>query len=159
MFARRGKRLSLLFFVMAISARIFTGAPEAQVNFAPLFHAHAESAHHDISSEFAVPGTEVSANAGAQTSPDKNKNHSLYKKYLSPEYFAISPIEIAVSKAPSGVAIAYQEFSIPGLTAIPLAHAPPTPSNSSHTSIHNQSLEFGIAGVKENTSSGEFGGI
>lgn len=123
---KQSRGLLLLVLLLAITARVFTGASEAQVNFTSLIvdqnlayqHvAHAGDHHHH----------EVLKSAeNASSIPEKHRTYATYKKYVTPDKsFAV---EIARSHDQTSVDLRTAYVSgvhIHSSVFLPLANAPP----------------------------------
>jgi hypothetical protein len=82
---RSGKQFWVLFGLLAVSFRILTGAPEAQVNFTSLF---VDQQLHDVNHQSDYKELYQSSlhnNSDANSIPEKHHTYSTYKKYISPD--------------------------------------------------------------------------
>jgi len=82
---RSRKQLWVLFGLLAVSFRILTGAPEAQVNFTSLF---VDQNTQVISQEGVaklLQNTVAENSTDANSIPEKHHTYSTYKKYISPD--------------------------------------------------------------------------
>ena len=134
MFKRfRGPLLFLM--LLSVTARVFTGAQEAQVNFTSLL-VDQHIVTHTVSDEQALLHHSVIKSAeNASSIPDKHRTYATYKKYTTPDKsFAVEIAQSydrrilfgAISYTPSG----YIHTSI----SAPTANSPPVGTSvQSHT--------------------------
>jgi hypothetical protein len=86
------QKLFVVLMMICVSVRIFTGAPEAQVNFAQLiFTTQAQEQlttptdRHDVATVQPIIFEEKSA----ATTPAHPTEHKMYKKYLPPDFLIV----------------------------------------------------------------------
>lgn len=85
---RMFKRFRVLFlFVMlfSVSIRIFTGAPEAQVNFTSLIVDHHPAEHGAVDEVKLLHQSVMKGTFGASSIPEKHRTYTTYKKYTTPD--------------------------------------------------------------------------
>ena len=83
---RQTRRLVMMvFLLLAVSARVFTGAAEAQVSFTSLVSDFAASESVSLHKASTNSGPQLHSSDRANQIPDKQRNTVTYKKYLTPE--------------------------------------------------------------------------
>lgn len=85
------RKFWVAFGLLAISLRIFTGAPEAQVSFSFLFADQKIGQAQDLDQRNSHTHFHVLASSDAHTIPEKHRETATYKKYVSPDNF-IAPL-------------------------------------------------------------------
>lgn len=133
--------------------RVFTGAPEAQVNFTSLLSDY-QSAQIQTSVGGNTQGQDVIVNpADAKSIPDKHHSYATYKKYLTPEKSLSVTFLSTKVREHSVEAIGF--FSSPHtheVIYLPLANSPPAVV-SAHSLTYTTTAE--LSAVSENNF-GEF---
>lgn len=161
MFNIRVKRALLPLFILFISTRILTGAPEAQVNFTSLLFDHypkssLDNSHHTSGTPQAV---KIPSHAG--TIPEEFKKFSLYKKYISPKSLDFdTPHLITFAAFEEKTIFAEQQnlFTLREVNAV--SHSPPlNPNSFTYSRSHKNDLEFGIHGITKNSSGWKLSGL
>jgi hypothetical protein len=121
----RNRRGMTLFLLLALSARVFTGAAEAQVNFSSVV-ADAKS-YSTVTDHNLYPQMQMNNSEDANPSPEEKRNTVIYKKYLTPENAVVGIKVNSTASMLRDNSIAYQKIDHP---ASPLwvlrAHSPPT---------------------------------
>jgi hypothetical protein len=79
------RKFWVAFGLLAISLRIFTGAPEAQVSFSSLFVDQKIGQAKDLNQSNSHNQFDVIDSSDAHTIPEKHRQTATYKKYLSPD--------------------------------------------------------------------------
>ena len=153
----------LLFLILlSVTARVFTGASEAQVNFTSLI-VDQNIATHDVHNEHVLLHQATLKDAEDVSSiPDKHRTYATYKKYVTPDKsFAV---EITRSHDPSAtheriayVGAAYLHTSI----YLPVSNSPPVgvfARSLTHTSTTDSSviLEKYFGEIEIDNSAGKF---
>ena len=82
---RSGKQFWVLFGLLAVSFRILTGAPEAQVNFTSLFVDQNTQVISEESAAKLLQKAVAENSTDANSIPEKHHTYSTYKKYISPD--------------------------------------------------------------------------
>jgi hypothetical protein len=129
-------KMGLLFLMLlSVSARVFTGASEAQVNFTSIIVDQHLAATQEVNHELLLHEAEISSSENASSIPDKHRTYSTYKKYVTPDkYFEVTltPNREATRQHS---AIGYvTESHIHTSIFLPLANSPPAVvSAHSHT--------------------------
>ena len=161
---RFGKQFWVLFGLMAISFRILTGAPEAQVNFTSLF---VDQQLHDVNHQSDYKELYQSSlmnNSDANSIPEKHHTYSTYKKYISPDNHFINLVHEVQRSVPRTSKI----LSVPWLAKEtqkikPNSHSPPAVV-SAHSLTYTTTTDKSVVtennfGEGKNTYSGEFGSV
>jgi hypothetical protein len=163
---RRNLKVNYKFWVafglLAISLRIFTGAPEAQVSFSSLLVDQKISQTQD--SDQRNNYVDVFASSDAHTIPEKHRETATYKKYISPDNFLVTLIHETLelelwNKSQHFV----NYFSDVGSIYRPTSHSPPVvvsaplPTHTT-TTVNSVILEKYFGEIKD-TYSWEFNRI
>ena len=82
---RTPRSLTMALLMLAVSARVFTGAAEAQVSFTTLISDSGASEQIAFNQINQSASPEVHNTERANPIPDKQRNTVTYKKYLTPE--------------------------------------------------------------------------
>ena len=131
----------MLFLLLALSARVFTGAAEAQVSFTSLVadaKFYSTINDHDLDS-----GLQISDPEDANPTPEKQRNTATYKKYLTPENAIGATSVESTALIPKDSSVAYKKINN---SASPLwvlrAHSPPKNSIALSHSSARQTYSF-----------------
>lgn len=146
---RPKKKFWVSFGLLAVSFRVFTGAPEAQVNFTSIL-VDQIATQKDSPDQHQVG--EIAPNIGvissdAKTIPEKHRSTATYKKYLTPDNFVVTLNHESAFVPPPNSGISFTViFSDLELTYLPKSHSPPVVvSAQSHihtsTAVHSVILE------------------
>lgn len=158
MYNGRATRVFLPLLLFFISARVLTGAAEAQVNFTSLLvdgHSHSVVIKHFDAKSQAVPRTP----SRAGSIPENFKKYSLYKKYIPPKSFDLLLPQSSIGKQVSSITYFSEKQYSAFLRVIEsVSNSPPVTSNSP-THTFNKSLEFGFNGEINNSGNRELSGI
>ncbi len=84
------RKFWVAFGLLAISLRIFTGAPEAQVSFSSLLADQQISQAQDLDQLNGHNHVDVFSSSDAHTIPEKHRQTANYKKYISPDNFLVT---------------------------------------------------------------------
>ena len=134
MFKRfRGLILFVMFF--SVSTRIFTGAPEAQVNFTSLIVDHNPAGHSAVDEQKLLHQSAIKSTSGASSIPEKHRTYSTYKKYVTPDQSLSVELTHTKRKAVRESDVTYINVShIHSSIFLPVANSPPVVvSAHSHT--------------------------
>lgn len=71
--------------LFSVTARVFTGAAEAQVNFTSLFVDQHLLSQDEPNQKLLLHGLHVKSATGASSIPEKHHTYATYKKYISPD--------------------------------------------------------------------------
>ena len=159
---RSGKQFWVLFGLMAISFRILTGAPEAQVNFTSLFvdqQLHEVNHHSDFKELYQ---SSLLNNADANSIPEKHHTYSTYKKYISPDNHFANLAHSVQYSVPVVTKIDFAAWVAKETQKInPNSHSPPAVVSAHSltytTTTGNSVVTENNFGEGKNTYSGEFG--
>jgi hypothetical protein len=120
----RGPFLFLMLF--AVSARVFTGAPEAQINFTSLIVDTHVVTDDSVNQQALLDHSEFKSAENASSIPEKHRTYATYKKYLTPDKsFAV---QVAVSRGQSSrhEQVGYLATAhIHNAIYLPLSNSPP----------------------------------
>ncbi len=156
------RKFWVAFGLLAISLRIFTGAPEAQVSFSSLLVDQKIGQAQD--SDQRKNHVDVFASSDAHTIPEKHRETATYKKYVSPDNFLLAlvhePQKPEIRDAPCSFVNCFN-----GTESIyrPTSHSPPVvvsahlPTHTT-TTVNSVILEKNFGEIKD-TYSWEFNRI
>ncbi len=153
------RKFWVAFGLFAISLRIFTGAPEAQVSFSSLLIDQKIGQTQD--SDQHKNQVDVFASSDAHTIPEKHRETATYKKYISPDNFLVSLFYITLEpelRNRSHQFVNY--FSDVKSIYRPTSHSPPVvvsahlPTHTT-TAVNSVILENNFGEIKD-THSWEF---
>jgi len=162
---RSSRKFWVTFALLAVTFRIFTGAPEAQVNFTSLIVDQQVSVNKSVNHDLLLHQAKLTNTSDANSIPEKHRTFSTYKKYLSPDNtFAIldhafeNPIPTSRIQTFSKLVVGYQR------SVQPTSHSPPevvSAHSYTHTITTDSSvvLEKKFEKFKFNNSTWGFSGI
>jgi hypothetical protein len=146
---KRFRGLFLFVMLFSVSARVFTGASEAQVNFTSLIvdqHLATDSAvdehallHHSV----------LKSAEGAKSIPEKHRTYATYKKYVTPDKSLSVELANTKRKAVRASEVTYVNVShIHSSIFLPVANSPPAVV-SAHLHTHTTTTDLSV--VMENS--------
>jgi hypothetical protein len=132
---KRFKGLFLFVMLFSVSIRIFTGAPEAQVNFTSLIVDHHLATHGAVDEEKLLHQSVMKGTLGATSIPEKHRTYATYKKYVTPDKSLSVELVSTKRKAVRASDVTYVNVShIHSSIFLPVANSPPAVvSAHSHT--------------------------
>jgi len=162
---RSRKQFWVLFGLLAVSFRILTGAPEAQVNFTSLF----VDQNTQVISEQGVAKllqiTDAENSTDANSIPEKHHTYSTYKKYLTPDNHFINLVnEVQHSNLVASRILFAPWIAKETQKITPNSHSPPAVV-SAHSLTYTTTTEYSVVmennfeEFKVNHSSWEFRGF
>ena len=146
---KRFRGLFLFVMLLSVSARVFTGASEAQVNFTSLIvdqHLVTDSAvdEHALLHQSVLKSTE-----GANSIPEKHRTYATYKKYVTPDKSLSVELTHTKRKAVRASDVIYVNIShIHASIFLPVANSPPAVV-SAHLHTHTTTTDSSV--VTENS--------
>ena len=162
---KRFRELFLFVMLLSVSARVFTGASEAQVNFTSLIVDQNIAAHQDHDSVGLLHGAIVTNSGNASSIPDKHRTYATYKKYVTPDKSFSVDVISTKRKAVRESDFTYTNLShIHSSIFLPLANSPPAVV-SAHSHTHTTTTDLlvdreNILGeITINNSAGGLGGF
>jgi len=153
------------FGLLAISLRIFTGAPEAQVSFSSLLVDQKIGQAQELDQLNGRNHVDVFSSSDAHTIPEKHRQTATYKKYVSPDNFIATLVHETqkpeVRAAPRSFV---NHFSKVKGVYRPTSHSPPAVVSAhlpTHTTMTVDSvvLESNFGEIAINNSAGGFGSL
>jgi hypothetical protein len=153
------------FGLLAISLRIFTGAPEAQVSFSSLLVDQKIGQAQDLGKQSGHKQVDVFVSSDAHTIPEKHRETATYKKYVSPDNFIAALVHETqkpeVRAAPRSFVNHFNK--VKGVYR-PTSHSPPAVVSAHlprHTTMTVDSvvLENNFGEIAINNSAGRFGSL
>ena len=145
---KRFRGLFLFVMLFSISIRIFTGAPEAQVNFTSLIVDHNPAGHSAVDEQKLLHQSVIKSTSGASSIPEKHRTYSTYKKYVTPDKSLSVELAHTKRKAVRASDVTYINVShIHSSIFLPVANSPPAVV-SAH--LHTHTTTAGSPVVTEN---------
>jgi len=141
---KRFRGLFLFVMLLSVSARVFTGASEAQVNFTSLIvdqHLVTDSAvdEHPLLHQSVLKGNE-----GANSIPEKHRTYATYKKYVTPDKSLSVELAHTKRKAVRASDVTYVNVShIHSSIFSPVANSPPAVV-SAHLHTHTTTTDLTV---------------
>lgn len=130
--------------LLSVTARVFTGASEAQVNFTSLIVDQHLVTHSVVNDHALLHHTELKSAENASSIPEKHRTYATYKKYLTPEKSFVAQVthsrdQSSVHEVTSYLSSAHVHSSI----FLPLSNSPPVGVSAyalTHTSTTDASV-------------------
>ena len=153
----------LFLMLLSLTARVFTGASEAQVNFTSLIVDQHVVVDNSADEHLILHHAQIKSSENASSIPDKHRTYATYKKYVTPDKsFAVSLTQRRV-KTSRFEAIEYVASShILNSVFLPLANSPPAVV-SAHSHTHTTTtgspvvMENNFGEIEINHSTGGLG--
>jgi hypothetical protein len=159
------RKFWVAFGLLAISLRVFTGAPEAQVSFSSLFVDQKIGQAQDLDQLNGHNHIDIFSSSDAHTIPEKHRQTATYKKYVSPDNFitalAHESLKLDSDNAPRSFV---NHFNKAKSVYRPTSHSPPAvvsahlPINTT-MAVNSVILEKNFGKIAINNSPGEFRGL
>ena len=159
------RKFWVAFGLLAISLRIFTGAPEAQVSFSSLLVDQKIGQAQDLDQLNGHNHVDVFSSSDAHTIPDKHRQTATYKKYISPDNFITALVHETLKPdtgdAPRGFV---NHFNKAKSVYRQTSHSPPAvvsahlPTHTTMT-VNSVALENNFGEIAINNSAGRFGSL
>ncbi len=150
------------FGLLAISLRIFTGAPEAQVSFSSLLVDQKIGQADDLGQQSEHKHVHIFVSSDAHTIPEKHRETATYKKYVSPDSFittlARESLKPDACNAPRSFV---NHFNKAKSVYRPTSHSPPAVvsaqlSTHTTTAVNSATLEKYFGEISISNSIGKF---
>ena len=162
---KRFKGLFLFVMLLSVSARVFTGASEAQVNFTSLIVDQHLITHNSVSEHNLLHNSVIKSTEGAETIPDKHRTYATYKKYLTPDKSLSVDPAVPKRKALRASAVKFINLNrVHSSIYLPVSNSPPAVV-SAHSHTHTTTTDIPVVTennfgtIKINYSAGEFRGL
>lgn len=149
--------------LISLTARVFTGAQEAQVNFTSLIvdqHVIADTSVHE---EALLHQVQIKSSEDASSIPDKHRTYATYKKYVTPDKsFAVTLTQSRETSNQYSIVGYVAESHIHAPIFLPLANSPPAVV-SAHSHTHTTTtgspvvMETNFGEIAINYSAGGLG--
>jgi hypothetical protein len=132
---KRFKGLFLFVMLLSVTARVFTGASEAQINFTSLIVDQNLATHSVVDEHVLLHHAELKSGEDASSIPEKHRTYSTYKKYVTPDKSFTPDVARSRDGTSKHEAIRYVSSAhIHATVFLPLANSPPAVvSAHSHT--------------------------
>lgn len=145
---KRFRGLFLFVMLLSVSARVFTGASEAQVNFTSLIVDQHLVTHTEIDDHAFLHQSVLKSAEGATSIPEKHRTYATYKKYVTPDKSLSVDLAHTKRKAVRASEVTYVNVShIHSSIFLPVANSPPAVV-SAH--LHTHTTTAGSPVVTEN---------
>ncbi len=145
---KRSRGPLLFLMLLSVTARIFTGASEAQVNFTSLIVDQHLTSQATVNEHNLLHHSVVKSAEGASSLPDKHRTYSTYKKYITPDKSLSIDIYQTKRKADRASPVEFVSLNrIHSSIYLPVANSPPAVV-SAH--LHTHTTTSGSPVVTEN---------
>jgi hypothetical protein len=148
--------------LFSVSIRIFTGAPEAQVNFTSLIVDHHLSTHGVVDEQKLLHQSVIKGTLGASSIPEKHRTYATYKKYVTPDKSLSVELAHTGRKAARQSDVTFINLSHTHSSIfLPVANSPPAVV-SAHSHTHTTRTDVSVdrenilGEIAINKSTGEF---
>jgi arginase family enzyme len=112
--------------LLSVSARVFTGASEAQVNFTSLILDQHLDTHTEVNDHALLHQSVLKSAEGATSIPEKHRTYATYKKYVTPDKSLSVELVSTKRKAVRKSNVTYVNVShIHSSIFSPVANSPP----------------------------------
>lgn len=141
---KRFRGLFLFVMLLSVSARVFTGASEAQVNFTSLIVDQHLVTHTEVDDHALLHQSVLKSAEGATSIPEKHRTYATYKKYVTPDK-SLS-VELAHTKrmAVRESDVTYVNVShVHSSIFLPVANSPPAVV-SAHLHTHTTTTDLTV---------------
>jgi hypothetical protein len=123
---KRFRGLFLFVMLLSVSARVFTGASEAQVNFTSLIVDQHLVTHAEVNDHALLHQSVLKSAEGATSIPEKHRTYATYKKYVTPDKSLSVELAHTKRKAVRASDVTYVNVShIHSSIFSPVANSPP----------------------------------
>lgn len=157
-------RWPLLFLMLiSLTARVFTGASEAQVNFTSLIIDQHVVVDATADENILLHDAQIKSSEDASSIPDKHRTYATYKKYVTPDKsFAVTLSQSRETSNQYSVTESVAESHIHAPIFLPLANSPPavvSAHSHTHTTTTGSSVvtENNFGEIAFNNSAGRLG--
>jgi len=152
------RKFWVAFGLLAISLRIFTGAPEAQVSFSSLLVDQKIGQAQDLGQQSGHKHVDSIVSSDAHAIPEKHRSTATYKKYISPDNFLVTLVHEPQKPEIRGALRSFVN-SFNGTESIyrPTSHSPPVvvsaplPTHTT-TTVDSVALEKNFGEIKDTYS-------
>ena len=123
---KRFKGVFLFVTLLSVSARVFTGASEAQVNFTSLIVDQNLITHNSVSEHNLLHNSVIKSTEGAETIPEKHRTYATYKKYVTPDKSLSVDLAVTQREAVRASAVRFINLNrVHSSIYLPLSNSPP----------------------------------
>ena len=146
---KRFRGLFLFVMLLSVSARVFTGASEAQVNFTSLIVDQHLVTHTEVDEHALLHQSVLKSAEGATSIPEKHRTYATYKKYVTPDKSLSVELVSTKRKVVRESDVTYVNLShIHSSIFLPVANSPPAVV-SAHLYTHTTTTDISV--VTENS--------
>lgn len=151
--------------LISLTARVFTGASEAQVNFTSLIIDQHVVVDTTADENILLNEAQIKSSEDASSIPDKHRTYATYKKYVTPDKsFAVTLTQSRETSSQYSVVGYVAESHIHSPISLPLANSPPavvSARSHTHTTTTGSLVvtENNFGEIAINYSAGEFSSI
>jgi hypothetical protein len=130
--------------LLSVSARVFTGASEAQVNFTSLIVDQHLVTHTEVIDHALLHQSVFKSAEGATSIPEKHRTYATYKKYVTPDKSLSVELAHTKRKAVRESDVTYRNVShIHSSIFSPVANSPPAVV-SAHSHTHTTTTDLTV---------------
>jgi hypothetical protein len=130
--------------LLSVSARVFTGASEAQVNFTSLIVDQHLVTHTEVNDHALLHQSVLKSAEGATSIPEKHRTYATYKKYVTPDKSLSVDLAHTKRKAVRASDVTYVNVShIHTSIFLPIANSPPAVV-SAHSHTHTTTTDLTV---------------
>ena len=141
---KRFKGLFLFVMLFSVSIRIFTGAPEAQVNFTSLIVDHHLATHGAVDEQKLLHQSVMKGTLGASSIPEKHRTYATFKKYVTPDKSLSVELTHTKRKAVRESDVTFVNLSrLHSSIFSPVANSPPAVV-SAHSHTHTTTTDLTV---------------
>ena len=130
--------------LLSVTARVFTGASEAQVNFTSLIVDQNLATQEVVDESHLLHEAVIRSSENASSIPDKHRTYATYKKYITPDKSFAVEVTRSYDQSLTYERIGYKSTPhIHSSIFLPLANSPPIDASAqlrTHTSIADSSV-------------------
>jgi hypothetical protein len=128
--------------LLSVSARVFTGASEAQVNFTSLIVDQHLVTQIEVDEHTLLHQSVLKSAEGATSIPEKHRTYATYKKYVTPDKSLSVELSTTKRKAVRASDVTYINVShIHSSIFSPIANSPPAVV-SAHSHTHTTTTDL-----------------
>ncbi len=156
------RKIWVAFGLLAISLRIFTGAPEAQVSFSSLLVDQKIGQAQDLNHLNGHKNVDVFSSSDAHTIPEKHRQTTTYKKYVSPDNFIAALAHESVKPDAGDAHHSFvNHFNKAKSVYRPTSHSPPAVVSAhlpthTNTAVNSATLERYFGEISISNGIGKF---
>ena len=130
--------------LLSVSARVITGASEAQVNFTSIIVDQHLITHNNVSEHNLLNNSVVKSLDGASTIPDKHRTYATYKKYVTPDKSLSVDLAVTQREVVRASAVRFINLNrVHSSIYLPVSNSPPAVV-SAHSHTHTTTTDIPV---------------